>query len=214
MGSELPRIDPKEFSERLRACSPVPLDDSQLGSLYLHFSELRRWNPRLSLVGPGTGKDLVERHYGESLTALPFLGTGARFLVDVGSGAGFPGLILALVRRDVHATLIEARVRKWSFLMSVCRKTALSCTCLNARVGPLPVRGLPAAIDVISSRAVGQADMGLEALLPRLKRDGKILLWVGATPVEVPASMRIFRQLPLTGARDRRILVLVPERGD
>lgn len=214
MGSELPRIDPKEFSERLQACSPVPLDESQLRSLYLHFSELRKWNPRLSLVGPGTGEDLVERHYGESLAALPVVGVGARVLVDVGSGAGFPGLVLALVRRDIEVTLIEARVRKWSFLMSVCRKAALSCTCLNARVGPSPVRGLPAAIDLISSRAVGQAEMGLEVLLPRLRMDGKILLWVGAAPLEVPAGMRIFRQIPLTGSRDRRILVLNPHMGD
>ena len=163
MGSALPRIDRQEFFDRLQRCSPVQLNEMQRQSLFEHFNELRRWNPRLSLVGPGSGNEFVERHYGESLAALPLVGEGRQVLVDVGTGGGFPGLVMALVRRDLQTTLIEARERKWSFLMSVCRKASLSCTCLNARVGSTPIGGLPTRIDLITSRAVGHAKMGLGA---------------------------------------------------
>jgi len=213
MGSALPSIDRQDFFNRVQRCSPVLLDEKRLRGLYVHFSELRKWNPRLSLVGPGSGEKLVERHYGESLAALPWVGTGPCVLVDVGSGGGFPGLVMTLVRRDLETTLVEARERKWSFLMSVCRKTSLSCTCLNARVGSTPVRELPTEIDLITSRAVGRAEMGLDVLLPRLKKSGKMLLWVGASRFEVPASMTISEEIPLSGSRGRRILVLIPNAG-
>lgn len=213
MGSVLPSIDREAFFDRLLRCSPVPLAKDQLQALYVHFSELRKWNRRLSLVGPGSAGEIVERHYGESLAALPLVGRGPQTMVDVGSGGGFPGLILALVRRDLKTTLVEARARKWSFLMSVCRKTSLSCTCLNARVGPASAGELPAEIDVITSRAVGRADLGLDVLLPRLRESGKILLWVGASRFEPPESMTISKEIALRGSQDRRILVLAPGAG-
>jgi 16S rRNA (guanine527-N7)-methyltransferase len=213
MGSVLPSIEQQEFFDRLQRCSPVSLDKSQLQGLYVHFSELRKWNPRLSLVGPGSREELVERHYGESLAALPLVGGGPHVLVDVGSGGGFPGLVMALARRDLETTLIEARQRKWSFLMSVCRKASLSCTCLNARVGSTPVRDLPAEIDLITSRAVGRAEMGLDVLLPRLKEGGKVLLWVGTARFEAPARMTLSKEIPLSGSHGRRILVLIPNAG-
>ncbi|HUF78495.1 MAG TPA: RsmG family class I SAM-dependent methyltransferase, partial [Thermoanaerobaculia bacterium] len=75
--------------------SPVPVVPATLAALYAHYQELRRWSPALSLIGPAAAGDVVERHYGESLAGVPLLPAGARVLVDVGSGAGFPGFVLA-----------------------------------------------------------------------------------------------------------------------
>ena len=64
------------------------VSDGALDRLWLHYQELRRWNPTLSLVGPGTAGEIVERHYGEALAALPLLRPGPQVVIDAGSGAG------------------------------------------------------------------------------------------------------------------------------
>jgi len=214
MGVELPEIDSQEFSERLSACCAELLTESQLESLYLHYSELRRWNPRVSLVGPAEAEDVVERHYGESLAALPFLQSSPGVLLDLGTGAGFPGFVLAVARPDLEVVLVEARGRKWSFLMSACRAAALSCKCLNARVDTTPVEGLPQRIDWITARAVRFEDLGLSVLLPRLAAGGSLLLWSGVENPDLPNSLRILREACLAGSKKRRILEIVKADSD
>ena len=206
MGVELPSLSREEFTERLSRCGPEELSEDRAGLLYLHYSELQRWNRRISLVGPVTKDQVVERHYGESLEGLRLLGSRKGVLLDLGSGAGFPGLVLAAARPEVRATLVEARERKWSFLESVNRKAGLSCHCLNARVDATPVEGLPPEIDWITARAVGFEHLGLSVLLPRLAPQGKLLLWVGARDPDLPAALEVRREVPLVGARFKRIL--------
>ena len=66
-------------------------------------------------------------------------------LLDLGSGAGFPGIVLAAARPDLEVTLLEARERKWAFLAAACRRAGLACRCLNARVSANPA-DLPAEL--------------------------------------------------------------------
>ena len=208
MGSELPPLSDSEFERRIRACSEEEMTRAQLRSLLLHYRELRRWNPRLSLVGPQQADEVVERHYGESLAALPLLPAGGGQLVDLGSGAGFPGMVLAAMRPQWSVWLFEARARKWSFLESAARKASLSCRCVNARVGAEPTTEIPTRIDVITSRAVALSDLGLETLETRLAPRGKILLWSGGADPAHPAWLKLTQAILLSGARSRRILVL------
>jgi 16S rRNA (guanine(527)-N(7))-methyltransferase RsmG len=213
MGVELPMISREEFAERLSRCGPEELSEDQVGLLHLHYSELRRWNRRVSLMGPIARDVVVERHYGESLEGLRFLKAKDGVLVDLGSGAGFPGFVLAVARPELRVTLVEAKERKWSFLESVRRKTGLSCDCLNARVDATPVEGLPLEIDWITARAVGFEDLGLSVLLPRLTPQGALLLWVGAQDPELPAALEVRREVPLAGARFKRILEIARKPG-
>jgi len=214
VGVDLPEIQRSEFLARLRACSPEPLVESQLEKLYLHYSELCHWNRRVSLVGSVQADFVVERHYGESLAALPLLKKRQGALVDLGSGAGFPGFVLAVARPEIEVVLIEARGRKWSFLKSVCRAASLSSKCLNARVGNSPVEGLPQQIDWITSRAVRVEDLGLSVLLPRLVAEGSLLYWAGAEDPILPDSLTLSRAAKLAGSERRRILEIQRVQGD
>jgi len=210
MGSVLPDLAPAEFGSRLRACSPEPLDASATARLYAHYQELRRWNPRLSLVGPGDAATIVERHYGEALQALPLVPAGG-VLLDVGSGAGFPGLVLAAVRTGLDATLVEARERKWAFLQAAAARASLPCRCLNARVGdPLPV-GVPSVIDLVTVRALALPPRSWEAILARLSAAGRVLVWAGRELPPLPPRLRPVAQIPLAGSTHRRIVALEPE---
>lgn len=224
MGSELPEISAADFARRLEASVPdVSRETWPPGlaeMLFQHYLELRRWNPRLSLIGPGTASDLVERHYGESLAALPALdyartsaGVGPRDglqpgarIVDIGSGAGFPGFVLAAARPDLGATLVESRQRKWSFLRAAIQRCGLSCDCLNARVGAALPNEFPQQIDVLVMRGVRLPGAALAPLVERLTAAGRWLMWAGSGAVAVPGLVEA-SAIRLPG-ENRRIAVL------
>lgn len=209
MGSVLPDIGQDEFERRLAAAasSEVVTDDCR-GALFAHYEELRRWNPRLSLVGPGTSEAVVERHYGESLQGVGLIPAGRRTLVDLGSGAGFPGFVLAAARPDLDVHLVEAKERKWAFLEAARRRAALSCACLNVRVGPNLPSGFPTQIDVLTARAVKLEPQILAPLLPRLPVGSSIVLWTGESdPITLPGFDQVGER-GVSGSRSRRILEL------
>ena len=205
MGGSLPPLTLPELRRQLTAVTALDLPDSVYAALHLHYAELRRWNPRLSLVGPGTVSHVLERHYGESLAALALLRPSDRRLVDLGSGAGFPGLVIAAARPSIEVTLVEARARKWAFLQSAVRRSGLSCRCLNARVGRSLPEGFPDEVDVLTSRAVAITPALFEAF-----RDGsprtRLLLWQGRSRAPLPPGWTVSRELPLKESEHRRIL--------
>ena len=210
MGSSIPLLTESQFRVRMLKQSPS-LGSETAANLYPHYLELQRWNPSLSLVGPGTAEEVVERHYGESLAALPLISAETRTLVDLGSGAGFPGLVLAAARPSMEVTLVEPRERKWAFLKTAVRHCGLSCRCLDVRVDrPLP-RGFPRDIEVFTCRALALSPGHLEALLEASPR-ARFLFWCGAKPPDLPEGFRIDRVVKLAGSQRRRILEVRAEQ--
>jgi 16S rRNA (guanine527-N7)-methyltransferase len=204
----LPHFSRSELAHLLADLAPEPLSGATLDSLYEHYLELARWNLKTSLVGPGTAGDFVSRHYGESLAALPLIPETAGIGMDLGSGAGFPGLVLAAARPRLQMALVEAREKKGSFLASASRKAALSCRCINARVAlPLPSE-LPATVDLVTVRALKLEAGVFAALANRLTPEGRVLLWVGEDDPDWPPVLEEVTQLSLSGSRRRRILAL------
>ena len=209
----LPVITLAEFSAALQACSPEPLSAGAAQALYSHYQELSRWNQRLSLVGPGTVGEIVTRHYGEALAALPLVPLAARHGLDIGSGAGFPGLVLAAARPGLSVTLVEAQERKWAFLATAARRASLPCPCLNVRVSlPLPA-GLPESLDLVTVRALKLGPDLLAALAGRLEPGGRILLWVGEDDPDLPPELQPSASIRLPGSRTRRVVQLQRSTG-
>lgn len=205
----LPALSREDFASGVRPLSSEPLDDQAVDALFAHYRELGVWNQRLSLIGPGTADEILARHYGEALAALPLVPLEARVAVDVGSGAGFPGIVLAAARPGLEMTLVEARERKWSFLLAAARKASLPCRGLNARVVvPLPP-GLPESIDVVTARALKLDPEVLAALAGQLTENGRVLLWVGEQDPELPPDLTSGGSVKLAGSEKRRILSLV-----
>ena len=73
MAVDLPALAPERFAAEIARLSPEALPDGVLAALFAHYEELRRWSPRLALIGPGTAGEALTRHFGESLAALPLL---------------------------------------------------------------------------------------------------------------------------------------------
>ena len=208
MAFALPVLSRADFADGISRFSPEPLDEWAIGALFAHYRELAVWNRRTNLIGPGTAREILARHYGESLGALPLLPAGSRRGLDLGSGAGFPGLVLAAARPGLEMSLVEARERKWAFLSAAARKAALPCRCLNVRVRiPLP-EGLPESLDLITSRALRLDPETWGALAERLEVKGRVLLWAGEHDPELPPGLIPCGSVPLIGSDKRRILAL------
>ena len=211
MSAELPQLPLSDFASRLEArASGLP--PASVDQLYRHYQELRRWNARLSLVGPGTADEIVERHYAESLAALPLLEArpGQRVLLDVGSGAGFPGLVLAICCPRLLVTLLESRERKVAFLT---RAAHLSGTEARVRVvegflGDALPGGAPETLDFVALRAVKLGSAAWAALRARLTPGGLVLQWSGPESPPPPAGFRRGAEdVPLAGGKRRTIRV-------
>jgi 16S rRNA (guanine527-N7)-methyltransferase len=186
-------------------CQPSNLELSALQNLHIHYTTLREWNASLSLVGPGTRHQVVERHYGESLAGLQLISGETRTVVDLGSGAGFPGIVLAAARPDLQVTLIEPRQRKWAFLKTACRRASLSCNPLNARVGATLPEGLPDTIDLFTVRALRLSSPMLEAVCSRLASRSAILFWGGQELPELPAGLVEVESVAIPNSQHRRV---------
>lgn len=145
----------------------------------------------------------MERHFAESLAALAWLPTGRAALLDLGSGAGFPGLVLAAARPDLEVTLVEPRERRRAFLAAVARHAGLEVRISGARVAPGALRELPDEVAVVTVRALRLESAAWTALAGRLKPDAKLLVWSGERPPELPPEYEPARERLLAGSRNR-----------
>ncbi|MDP3183556.1 MAG: 16S rRNA (guanine(527)-N(7))-methyltransferase RsmG [Desulfobaccales bacterium] len=115
MRGNSPDTDPLNFLQQGAAALDLELSPPILEQFRLYLKELKLWNARVNLTGLKTDRDIIVRHFLDSLTVAPFLGPAAS-LADLGSGAGFPGLVLKILRPELALTLVEAREKKAAFL--------------------------------------------------------------------------------------------------
>jgi 16S rRNA (guanine527-N7)-methyltransferase len=131
--------------------------------------ELRRWQAIKNLVGPATLDHIWDRHIVDSLQLLD-LAPDARAWLDLGSGAGFPGLVLAIAGYDRGLTvdLVESNSRKCAFLRHIVRLTGVRATVNEARLESV-IPGFVGKTDVVSARALASLTKLLEWTHPLLK---------------------------------------------
>ena len=129
-----------------------------LARLKAYADLLTDWNARHNLVSKNSLSDLWERHMWDSAQLAPLVPPEARSLADLGSGAGFPGLVLAAMLPGVAVTLHEATAKKCAFLQAAADRMGLSVSIENARMEELPHR----AFDVVTARACAPLPLLLE----------------------------------------------------
>lgn len=129
-----------------------------LARLKAYADTLLDWNERHNLVARSTLPDLWQRHFWDSAQLAPLIPDTAKTLADLGSGAGFPGLVLAAMRPDLAVTLHEATTKKCAFLQAAADRMGLRVTIENARMEDLP----PRPFDVVTARACAPLPQLLE----------------------------------------------------
>lgn len=170
--------------------SGVPAAEDTIHKLNRYWNTLVDWNGRMDLTSVPP-RDMGEKHFLDSLLPLtqPGLFPAGCSLIDVGTGAGFPGLVLAAARPDCRVTLLEAMQKRCQFLQAVCGELALS----NVRViqNRAEIAGQDMAhreqYDRAVARAVAPLNVLCEYLLPFVKPGGLALCWKGpAAEDELP----------------------------
>lgn len=143
-------------------------------SLKLYHDLLLKWQKAVNLVSPATIADAWNRHFEDSLQLLDLIPASARRLVDIGSGAGFPGLVLALARPDLEVHLVESDHKKGTFLLTVSRETgAKNVNVHSQRIeSVLPSLGA----DVVTARALAPLSTLLQYARPLWAHESQILL--------------------------------------
>ena len=156
----------EEFKELLaREFAPYgALSETQLQLLELHYQLLLRWNRRLNLTRITDLRESIQLHYCESLYLAEFLPKHALRIVDIGSGAGFPGIPIAIYRPDCSIDLVESHQRKAVFLTDVIRQLGLR----NVRVVAKRAENVSEKYDWVVSRAVNPSGVRSLDLAPNI----------------------------------------------
>jgi 16S rRNA (guanine527-N7)-methyltransferase len=156
-------------------CDAAGVSRETYDRLSLYVALLTKWQGHINLVSPGSLKDVWRRHMFDSAQMLSHVSNKRTRLLDLGSGAGFPGLVLSILG-VANVVLVESNQKKCSFLKEVARQTASSAEVFGGRAEEYPA--LKSA-DCITSRALASLDALLLMSYPLLANGGRCLFLKG-----------------------------------
>ena len=202
----------------LKNCIP-DLTDEACDKFVAYYRLLIDWNERINLTAITEPEEVVKKHFKDSLAALPLLSKGAK-VADIGTGAGFPGIPLLIMRPDLKLTLVDSLRKRVTFLETVLEELDLEAECLHMRAedfGRLPAHR--ATYDFIVTRAVSSLPILIELTVPLLKVGGKSICYKG-DPAEELLSSQIALQklkasaevLPVESDYGRRSLIVCTKK--
>jgi len=201
-----------ETIRRALAEFQLTLSDTQVLQIQQYIKILLQWNEKINLTAIRDPLEILNRHFCESMYAAVAVPMENGRLADVGSGGGFPGLPLKIVRPELQVFLIESNIKKATFLAEVVRDLGL--TDARVVVGRYEALGEEVApLDFVCSRALGEFPPFLEWARSEQIAAKQVTLWIGARdlpeiqkirtwdwrePIQVPHSLR---RLLLVGTR-------------
>src|SRR2546430_1240587 len=201
----------------------LPAYDDQVLQIQQYIKILLTWNEKVNLTAIRDPLEILHRHFCESMYAAEALSLEKGRLADVGSGGGFPGLALKIIRPGLKVFLVESNIKKVTFLAEVIRELGLTGAQVLARRYQELVEEI-APLDYVCSRALGEFPAFLEWANSEQIAARQVILWIGARdlpeirkintwdweePIPVPHSLW---RSPLVGHRQfAPIRLSVPE---
>ena len=167
---------------------PQSLSADQIAKIESYLALLLKWNAKINLTAVRDANEIVTRHFGESLfAARQFFPSGGSSLsaIDVGSGAGFPGLPMKLWAPLLELTLVESNHRKATFLREAVRALGLSSVSVRSD----RAEAISDQADLVTFRAVERFEQILPVAINLVESGGRIGLLIGETQVEVATSL-------------------------
>lgn len=155
----------------------ISLDSALLSNISIYIDLLLKWNTRINLTAIRDPEEMVTRHFGESFFAAAKLieRSWSGSIIDLGSGAGFPGLPMAMYAPTAQVTLIESQAKKASFLNEAIRSLQLR----NVRVYSGRAEQFPDKAELVAMRAVEKFEKSLPVAAALVKQAGRLALLVG-----------------------------------
>lgn len=187
------------------------LSAAQAKQLSLYLDHLLKWNAKINLTAVRDPEEICTRHFGESLFAarqlFPEPMAVKSSVIDIGSGAGFPGVPLKIWAPRLNVTLIESNQKKVAFL----RETARLLNLDGLEVMPIRAEEVKTKADLVTLRAVEHFDNVLPTAMDLMNRDGLLALLVGAGQEQVARSVLPHllweTRIPIPLSRSRVLLI-------
>ncbi|MEG1879782.1 MAG: 16S rRNA (guanine(527)-N(7))-methyltransferase RsmG [Oscillospiraceae bacterium] len=180
----------------------INISDKQMGQFSYYSRLLVEWNEKMNLTTIVDDDGIAIKHFIDSILPLKYIDIpNAVKVADVGTGAGFPGLPIKIMREDIHLTLIDSLNKRVNFLKEVTDKLELSCVdCVHGRAEELGRNAIyREAFDVVVSRAVANLTTLAEYCLPYVKVGG-IFIALKAEDIEneLASAVEIINNLGCT----------------
>jgi 16S rRNA (guanine527-N7)-methyltransferase len=165
----------------------IQLDESRLAAISKYIDLLLKWNARMNLTAIRAPEEMVQRHFGESFFAANHvLSQGqAKKIIDLGSGAGFPGVPFAMMAPEAEVTLIEANQKKSTFLRELIFLLGLK----NTKVFVGRGESYSQTADVVTMRAVESFTKALPLAVQLAEPEGRVVLMIGS--VQAPETVSL-----------------------
>ena len=161
----------------------IPIEAQQAILIQQYIKILLRWNEKLNLTAIRNPLEILYRHFCESMFAAGAIPVDKGRLADIGSGPGFPGIPLKIIRPDLELCLVESNIKKGTFLAEVVRELQLPTTrVLISRYEELGEELAP--LDFVCSRAVGEFGPFLGWAASNRVDAGQVILWIGGRDLE------------------------------
>ena len=160
------------------------LTDTQTEQLKSYYDVLIETNRVMNLTRITSPRDAAEKHFADSMLGASLIPENAR-VIDVGTGAGFPGIPLKILRPDIRLVLLDSLGKRVKFLEEACARIGIEARAIHARAEEAARDdGLRAGFDIALSRAVAPMDLLIELTVPFLKVGGSSLMYKGAGAAE------------------------------
>jgi 16S rRNA (guanine527-N7)-methyltransferase len=158
----------------------IHLDEKTAEAFDLYLKELLKWNQKINLTAIRTEKGIVLKHFLDSLSVFPYF-SNISTLLDIGSGAGFPGIPLKMVEPSLEVTLIDSVRKKVDFQRHIIRRLGLKgIEAIHGRVQDKEIlKGLEGQFDIVMSRAFSDLQTFLVLSFPLLRKGGIVLAMKG-----------------------------------
>jgi 16S rRNA (guanine527-N7)-methyltransferase len=173
-------VNAEEIAQAVSEAGLNPLPSETSGKFAQYLELLLKWNAKLNLTAVRQPEEMVARHFVECIQCaekLPEVST----LLDFGSGAGFPGVPISLIRREIQVTLGESQAKKASFLREAVRTLGLNAVVYDGRIEEMAPE---TRFDAVTLRAVDRMADACTAAVERLKPAGWMAVFATESTVE------------------------------
>lgn len=174
----------------------IKVTKENLADLNIYKDLLLEYNKKFNLTAIKTEEEIYLKHFYDSLTLVKGVDLTKNLkILDIGTGAGFPGLVLKIFYPELEITLLDSNHKKIMFLEQVIKRLNLkNITCLNTRAENLP-SNYREYFDIVTSRAVAHLRILSELSIPYLKVNGKLIAMKGISETEIEESEKILTEL-------------------
>lgn len=189
----------EEFYTKMKSFSNdinIEMTENQIEKFYIYMTQLLEWNKKMNLTAIEEENEIILKHFIDSLTIKEYI-KDAKSMIDIGTGAGFPGIPIAIINNNINITLLDSLNKRINFLNDIIQKLELNnVIAIHGRAEDIArLETYREKFDIVTSRAVAPFNILLEYMLPFNKVNGRSISMKGSNIEEIENSDKALNEL-------------------